>query len=451
MSTAEPRAGRSATSARKKKPARPRRKRVPGKLNHHVFERYDGKYEVGYRDSTGTQRWPGPFDTIKQARAERDTLLGRKGKGEHVEPNAKIKFGPVADKFLSDYVSDLAKSTRASAKSYIKNHLLPRWKNRQLDSITPDDAAQLVRDLRRLGLAEWTIAGIVGLASRIFKFARRRCKWRGENPFDVLERGERAKVSQAPERRVYTDDELAQVLAATTDRWRTLFQAADFTAGRESELLGWWWEDLDLDNLDTAAADFKFQVDRDGERVRLKTEESKSRVPLSRAAVILLRKHKAASKHTRPKDYVFCTDDGGPLHQRNVLRALYRAQEAARKPDGTPTFPELFEHDGDELIVDAKGAYVLNGTPRRELNLPHFHSLRHGAAMNCEDAEEARDLLRHKNTNVTNAVYRPHFSEKRREALRAKLNARQQAERRDVHDEEQGPQVLAWHAEDQAA
>ncbi len=92
----------------------------------------------------------------------------------------------------------------------------------------------------------------------------------------MLERGERAKVSQAPERRVYTDDELAQVLAATTDRWRTLFQAADFTAGRESELLGWWWEDLDLDNLDTAAADFKFQVDRGGERVRLKTEESKS-------------------------------------------------------------------------------------------------------------------------------------------------------------------------------
>ncbi|WP_027007876.1 site-specific integrase [Conexibacter woesei] len=161
------------------------------------------------------------------------------------------------------------------------------------------------------------------------------------------------------------------------------------------------------EHLDTAAADFKFQVDRDGERVRLKTEESKSRVPLSRAAVILLRKHKAASEHTRPKDYVLCTDHGGPLHQRNVLRALYRAQEEARKPDGRPTFPELFEHDGDELVVDAEGAYVLNGTPRRELNLPHFHSLRHGAAMNCEDAEEARDLLRHKNTNVTNAVYRP--------------------------------------------
>jgi len=263
-------------------------------------------------------------------------------------------------------------------------------------------------------------------ASRIFKFARRRCKWRGDNPFEVLERGERARVSEAPERRVHTDDELAQVLAATTDRWRTLFKAASYTAGRESELLGWWWEDLDLDDFDTAGADFRYQVSRDGERVRPKTEESKSRVPLSRAAVLLLRKHKADSKHTRPKDYVFCTADGAPLHQRNVLRALYRAQERARKPDGTPTFPELFEQDArGGLVVNTKGRYVLNDVPRKHLNLPHFHSLRHGAAMDCDDAEEARDLLRHKNTNVTNQVYRPHFSERRREALRAKLNARQ--------------------------
>ena len=44
--------------------------------------------------------------------------------------------------------------------------------------------------------------------------------------------------------------------------------------------------------------------------------------------------------------------------------------------------------------------------------------------MDCDDAEEARDLLRHKNSNVTRAVYRAHFSDKRREALRAKMEAR---------------------------
>ena len=44
--------------------------------------------------------------------------------------------------------------------------------------------------------------------------------------------------------------------------------------------------------------------------------------------------------------------------------------------------------------------------------------------MDCEDAEEARDLLRHKNSNVTRAIYRGHFNDRRRELLRARLEAR---------------------------
>ena len=44
--------------------------------------------------------------------------------------------------------------------------------------------------------------------------------------------------------------------------------------------------------------------------------------------------------------------------------------------------------------------------------------------MACDDAEEARDLLRHKNSNVTRTVYRAHFDDKRRESLRDKLEAR---------------------------
>jgi hypothetical protein len=66
--------------------------------------------------------------------------------------------------------------------------------------------------------------------------------------------------------------------------------------------------------------------------------------------------------------------------------------------------------------------------PRRELPpLPNFHALRNSAAMECEDAEEARDLLRHRNSNVTRAVYRAHFSDRRREALRARMEARVEA------------------------
>jgi len=37
--------------------------------------------------------------------------------------------------------------------------------------------------------------------------------------------------------------------------------------------------------------------------------------------------------------------------------------------------------------------------------------------MDCDDAEEARDLLRHKHSNVTRAIYRAHFGDRRRELL----------------------------------
>jgi hypothetical protein len=47
--------------------------------------------------------------------------------------------------------------------------------------------------------------------------------------------------------------------------------------------------------------------------------------------------------------------------------------------------------------------------------------------MECEDAEEARDLLRHRNSNVTRAVHRAHFNDRRREALRACMEARMEA------------------------
>jgi integrase len=404
--------------------SKPRRVRVPGGLNHHIYKRYDGQYEVGYRDSDGKLRWPGPFETIKQARSVRDDVLGRKGRGETVRPNPRLKFGEAGHRMLKE-VAGLRDNTEDGYESCFRNHLEPRWGNRRLDHIDVTEAVALIGDLRAAGYAEWTIHGIVGVASRTFKFARRYSGWHGDNPFLLLEKRERPKPSATPERRIYTDDELAQVLVATTEPWNTLFQMADIMGGRISELLGLYWEDLDLEDLDAADITFTCQVTRKGVRVELKTEESKATLPLPRTAAVLLLKHKVRSSHTGPKAFVFASRTGRALSQRNVLRALYRAQEQARTPGGQPTFPELFEHDErGHLVISEDGAFVPNDIPRKKLRLPHFHSLRHGAAMDCDDAEEARDLLRHKNSNVTRTIYRAHFDDRRRASLRGKLEAR---------------------------
>ncbi len=67
-----------------------------------------------------------------------------------------------------------------------------------MDAIDVTDAARLVRDLRALGLAEWTITGIVRAGSRVFKFARRHCRWRGENPFELLEHQRAPEAERYP-------------------------------------------------------------------------------------------------------------------------------------------------------------------------------------------------------------------------------------------------------------
>lgn len=162
-------------------------------------------------------------------------------------------------------------------------------------------------------------------------------------------------------------------------------------------------------------------------------------LPLPRVTAVMLLEHKARSQYSGQRAFVFSTRTGRPIHQRDVLRALYRAQGYARTPDGLPTFPELFKHDEHgHLAVDPKGKFIPRLVKRSELDLPNFHALRHGAAMSCDDAEEARDLLRHKNSNVTRAIYRAHFDDKRREGLRERMESR--AERRDGNPAQVSPE-----------
>jgi integrase len=401
-----------------------RRVAVPG--NSGIYWRANGRFEVGYRDADGVLRWRGPFDTISAARAGRGDAKAKARGGERESANPRLRFGEAADRWLAEQVAGLRSQTRKRYRSHVTNHLRPRWGNRRMDAIDVTDAARLVRELRATGLAESSINSVLQVANRVFKFARRHCRWRGENPLELLERTERPKVSETPERRIYEGDELAQTLAASWEPWTTILRLAHDVGGRESELLGLWWENLDLSDPSTATIRFTHQLDRDGERVPLKTEESKATLPLPRACTRMLLEHKARTRApTGPRSFVFATRDGKPLGQRNLMRVLYLAQERARDGDGRPTFPELFEHDDrGHLVVDDRGNYVRRNVKRRELRLPTFHALRHGAAMDCDDAEEARDLLRHKNSNVTRAIYRAHFGDRRRELLRARMEAR---------------------------
>jgi integrase len=404
-----------------------RRVRIPGEQNHNLYEstRADGQrlLELGYRDSTGKQRWKVLGEVgIKEARAERDELLGKRGKGKRVVPS-KLRFGEAAERWLAEEVTELRPATR-SAYSYAIRHPLARWRRRRLDAITMDDAATLVRELRAEGKAEWTIAGALGAANQVFGFARRYMAWQGTNPIPALRKRERPHTGSTPRRRIFRDGELEQTLDACGEPWKTLFWLAAVTAARESELLGLKWQDLDLGDPEDATLTIAWQVDRKGNRAQVKTEAGERTIALPRQMVKMLLEHRARALHTRPTDFVFATKSGRPLGQRNCLRALRQAQLRARTPDGKPTFPVLFEAAPDE-----HGRWIPRKGPVPRNALPHIHSLRHTAASEAiaagESVEEVSWMLGHRDSVVTKQVYTHELkTEERRRRRRALLEER---------------------------
>jgi integrase len=153
-----------------------------------------------------------------------------------------------------------------------------------------------------------------------------------------------------------------------------------------------------LEDVAGAVVSFEFQVDRQGRRQSPKTDESRRTIELPRRLAAMLVQHKLASPHSTPGDFVFASRSGRALAQRNVLRALRRAQELAVDERGRPTFPALHERD-----QRGRRAPLLPGA------LPNFHSFRHTAASYAiaagESAEEVSWQLGHRNSVVTRAVY----------------------------------------------
>jgi integrase len=392
------------------------------RVERNIYRRQDAAghtvHEVGYRDSAGRQRWRTVDGGITAARAARDDVLGRKGRGERVQPNPRLRFGEAADAWLAGQVAELRPATRAIYSNAIETHLRPRWGRRRLDTITVEDVAGLVRELRKEGKAEWTIAGVVKAANRTFKFAKRRMNWHGQNPVLELEKSERPKVSAAARRPIFVGNQLAQTLAASREPYKTLFAVGSVTGARLSECLGLVWSDVSLDDLDVAEVRFEYQVDRQGRRQPLKTDESRRTVEIPRRLAVMLVAHKLKSDNTSPSTFVFATRSGTAIQQRNVGTALRSAQEQATDDRGRPVFPILHERDeqGHRLAIP-RGA------------VPSFHGFRHTAASEAiaagESAEEVSWQLGHKSSLVTRAVYVQEVKSAERTARRrARMEAR---------------------------
>jgi integrase len=385
----------------------PRRERV----ERNIYRRGSGVYEVGFKDAAGKQRWRTVDGGITAARALRDQLLVQRARGERIVDNGRFRFGDAAERWLSGPVLDLRPATQGCYRNAVEQHLAGRFERRRLDAITPDDLADVVRELRGQGLAESTIVIVVGVANRIYRYAARRLGWVGINPVSLMLPSERPKASQGKRRRIFEGAELEQTIAAAGEPYRTLFTVAALTGARLSELLGLTWDRVRIDDLEDAEHEFAFQVDRQGQLASVKTDGSARTGPIPRQLARILAGHKHRSAFVSPADFVFCTRTGKAFSQRNIGRALRSAQTKANTPSGDPTFPALH-------VVDEAGRRV---APPRGV-IPSMHSFRHTVASRAllagESIDEVAFLLGHRDANVTRAVYVRELADVRRRSMR---------------------------------
>src|SRR5581483_5269125 len=212
----------------------PRRVRV----ERNIYRRTSGVFEVGFKDGAGKQRWRTVHGGITAARAMRDELLARRRRGEVVHINVRVRFAQAAGAWLEGPVQDLRPRTDECYRNALDNHLLPRLPGRRMDAISPDDLAEIVREMRAESLSESTIAIALGVVNRVYRYATRRLGFSGVKPVSVMLSSGRPKPSQAKRRRIFEGAELEQTVAAATEPYKTLFTLAALTGARVSELLG---------------------------------------------------------------------------------------------------------------------------------------------------------------------------------------------------------------------
>lgn len=174
---------------------RARRLKVKDRRGIYYRELPNGRrrYEIGFYDSAGRQRWKTIPGNLKDAEAALEGVRGKLRRGERVAPTNKT-FEDVSAAWLASQ-TELRPRSREAYERALRVHLLPRFGRRRIATITDEDVAYLIADMRERGYKGWTIRGTLTPFGRTLAYATRRGLI-GHNPMQRLERGERPKVGR---------------------------------------------------------------------------------------------------------------------------------------------------------------------------------------------------------------------------------------------------------------
>lgn len=333
--------------------ATPRRVRIESG----IYERPDGRLEIGWRDARGKLRWRVVDGKLKAARAALVQEHAKRARGEDCGANPRLSFTEASESYWQAHSGNLRPGTQVSYQTGLK-HLRSHFGTQRLSRITPSDVAGYVAAKRSEGFKGWSVKGHLTVLGSVFTYASRHLGFREPNPVALLQRSERPSTDDAKPTRVLSSEELERLLAAVPSKHRLIFRLASETGLRLAEVLGIAWQDVSFTDQTITVA---FQLDRHGKRVPLKTRRSRRVLEVTPRLIAELREHAFSSPSQAPHGLVFVTARGTGHDHRNIggrvlAAAVKRAGLGAVEIGGevvqrAPTFHDLRHSHASALIA----------------------------------------------------------------------------------------------------
>ncbi|HXF71949.1 MAG TPA: site-specific integrase [Actinomycetota bacterium] len=214
-----------------------------------VRRRPNGRWYAFVVDDGGQERSLGGFRTRAEARA---------AVREALAPGYVPPSGLTVEAYLRRWLgtreaADLSPGTRELERLIVDAYILPRLGHVRLEELGTEHLARFYAELAREGgrggrpLRGKTVRNVHAVLRKALVDATR---WRpkpllARNPLDGVEPPRR---DDSVERPAWTAEEVRRFLAATEgDRLGPIWRLALATGLRRGELLGLWWDDLDLE------------------------------------------------------------------------------------------------------------------------------------------------------------------------------------------------------------
>lgn len=358
----------------------------------------NGKYRARWHDPTGKQRSL-TFDLERDAKRHVRNAQADIDRGVYVDDKAgKITFGEWAEHYMTLAEKRLARTSFARDRSYLDNHVLPRWGMVKIGRITRVDVDRWIAELSEDGasvrqqggsLAPATIEKIYQVFRKIMAAAY------DDGRIGRLPCPEHPPIPRKKRKIVRFLDETQVVALADQihDRYQAMIYVGAYGGFRIGELCALRVDDVDWDRGHIRVDEGLTDVDGLVTFEDPKTERAFRTVPMADLALEHLRRHMdALVNQDDHQALLFTSPEGGILRPTNWRARFFNPAVNAAKL--TPLTPHDLRHTAASLFISAGAnpwmlAEVLGHTDTRMIDRVYGHLFE-------KDREELRQRMSEK-------------------------------------------------------